>query len=141
VSSPRAPLGRIASFSGVGAIGFGIDASILSTLVHFFGWPHYTARAMSFAAAVTVTWYLNRLWVFGATGDIAREYRAYFTVQVAGATINLGTYAFVIAAVPGLAQLPVLPLAAGASLALLFNYSMARRWVFAATPADTRPPS
>jgi putative flippase GtrA len=141
VSWPRPPLARIASFSGVGVIGFGIDASILSALVHVFGWPHYAARAISFAAAVTVTWYLNRLWVFAATGDVAKEYRAYFTVQVAGATINLGTYALVIAAVPRLAQLPVLPLAVGASLALLFNYSMASRWVFAATPSDTRPPS
>ena len=62
-----------------------------------------------------------------------REYGAYFGVQAVGAAINLGTYALVIALVPSLARLPVLPLAAGAALALLFNYSAASRWVFAAS--------
>lgn len=138
--SPSTPPGRFASFSTVGIIGFGIDASILSTLVHVFAWPHYTARALSFAAAVTGTWYLNRHWVFVRTRNLAREYGAYFGVQAVGATINLGTYALAITLVPGLSRLPVLPLAAGASLALLFNYSAANRWVFAATAPDSRPP-
>jgi putative flippase GtrA len=140
VSLPRAPLGRFASFSTVGIIGFGIDASILSTLVHIFAWPHYTARALSFAAAVTGTWYLNRRWVFRRTPNLAREYASYFGIQAAGACINLGAYAVAIAVVPALARLPVVPLAAGASLALLFNYSAANRWVFAATAHDARPP-
>ncbi len=117
----------------MGVVGFGVDAAILSTLVHAAGWHHYTARALSFAAAVTVTWYLNRNWVFSRTNDRTREYGAYFGVQAVGAAINLGTYALVIGLIPSLARLPVLPLAAGAVLALLFNYSAASRWVFAAT--------
>jgi putative flippase GtrA len=100
-----------------------------------WGWNHYTARAISFATAVTVTWYLNRHWVFAPTRDGTREYGTYFGFQALGAVINLGTYALVIAVLPELARYPVLPLAAGAALALLFNYSAARRWVFAASPA------
>lgn len=119
----------------MGLVGFAVDATVLSTLVHVAGWPHYTARALSFLTAVSVTWYLNRHWVFARTREPAREYGAYFGVQAVGAAINLGTYAFVIAAVPALARIPVLPLAAGAALALLFNYSAAGRWVFAATSA------
>jgi putative flippase GtrA len=133
VRLPGRPLERFASFGTVGIIGFGIDASVLSPLVHIFGWPHHTARALSFAAAVTVTWYLNRRWVFARTHRPAREYGAYFGVQAVGATINLGMYAVVIAVVPSLVRLPVVPLAAGASLALLFNYLAASRWVFAST--------
>ena len=135
-SSPRLPLGRLASFAAVGVAGFTVDAAILSTLVHIFSWHHYTARALSFATAVTVTWSLNRHWVFSRTSDSAREYSAYFAVQTAGAVINVGTYALVIALIPSLAQYPVLPLAAGAALALSFNYCAARRWVFAASPAS-----
>lgn len=131
VSDNRPSLGRFASFVGVGAIGFVVDATILSALVHGAGWPHYSARALSFAAAVSVTWYLNRHWVFARTSEGAREYGAYFGVQVLGAVINLGTYALVIAFFPPLARLPVVPLAAGAALALVFNYSAAGRWVFA----------
>lgn len=140
VSLPAGPFERFASFGTVGIVGFGIDASILTTLVHLFGWPHYTARALSFAAAVTVTWYLNRRWVFARTHRPAREYGAYFGIQAAGAAINLGTYAVVIAVVPDLVRLPVVPLAAGALLALLFNYTAASRWVFAATPQRARSP-
>jgi putative flippase GtrA len=140
VSLAAARFERFASFGTVGVIGFVIDASILSTLVHVVGWPHNTARAVSFAAAVTVTWYLNRRWVFARTHSPAREYGAYFGIQAAGAAINLGTYAVVIAVVPGLVRLPVVPLAAGALLALLFNYSAASRWVFAATPPRARSP-
>lgn len=114
----------------MGGLGFVVDAAILSALVHVLDWPHYTARAISFAAAVTVTWYCNRRWVFSRSNDRAREYGAYFVVQIVGAVINLGTYALVITLVPSLARLPILPLATGAGLALLFNYSGASRWVF-----------
>ena len=136
VSSLRSPLRRFTSFATVGFVGFVIDAAILSTLVHAQDWHHYTARGLSFAAAVTVTWYLNRNWVFSRTSDRTREYGAYFSVQVVGAAINLGTYALIIAVIPTLARLPVLPLAAGAALALLFNYSAASRWVFSAPSGE-----
>jgi putative flippase GtrA len=136
--SSRGSLGQFTSFASVGFAGFIVDAAILSILVHARGWDHYTARALSFPAAVTVTWYLNRNWVFSRTSDLTREYGAYFGVQVLGAAINLGTYALVIAVIPKLARLPVLPLAAGAALALLFNYSAAGRWVFAASPGEPR---
>jgi len=134
VSQPRSRHRRFGSFVGVGLAGFIADAAILSTLMHVWEWHHYTARALSFAAAVTLTWYLNRHWVFWRTSDRKREYGAYFGVQAVGAAINLGTYALIIAVLPSLARLPVLPLAAGALLASLFNYSAASRWVFAAAP-------
>ena len=124
-------LRRFGSFASVGALGFAVDASILSAFVHGLAWPHYTARAVSFAAAVTVTWYCNRNFVFGATRQKSREYGTYLTMQLIGALVNLGTYALAIAAVPRLAELPVVPLAIGAAVALLFNYVAASRIVFA----------
>ena len=122
----------------VGAAGFVVDATILSILVHASGWPHFTARALSFAAAVTVTWYCNRRWVFVRTDDVAREYGAYFGVQFVGAVINLGSYALLIVVFPTLGLIPVIPLAGGAALALLFNYSAASRWVFGAPSVRPR---
>lgn len=122
---------QLPSFAVVGAIGFIVDAGILSALVQGAAWSHYSGRAVSFAAAVTVTWYLNRRWVFAPTANRTREYGSYFGVQTIGAIINLGTYALAIAVVPALGRLPVVPLAIGSALAMLFNYSAAKRWVFA----------
>ena len=130
---------RLSSFAVVGGVGFIVDAGILSALVQIADWSHFSARALSFATAVTVTWYLNRRWVFSPTVNRAREYGSYFGVQTVGAVINLGTYALVIAVFPSLAQLPVIPLAVGSALALLFNYSAAKRWVFAQGTPEASP--
>jgi putative flippase GtrA len=129
---------RFASYTTVGIIGFIVDAGILSALVHVWQWPHYAARAVSFSAAVTVTWALNRRWVFTRTEDATREYGAYFSVQAVGACLNLGTYALVILAFPPLAQIPVLPLLVGAALGFAFNYYWTVRWVYAAAPSAAR---
>jgi putative flippase GtrA len=137
-SAGGATFKRWSSFALVGAVGFIVDASLLSLLVHVGAWPHYTARAVSFAAAVTVTWYANRHWVFTRTSNTTFEYGAYFGVQFVGAIINLGTYALTIVTFPSLAQIPVVPLAVGAGLALLFNYVGASRWVFAAAQREFR---
>jgi putative flippase GtrA len=134
------PLRRFASFTTVGVVGFIVDAGILSALVHAWEWPHYAARVLSFAAAVTVTWSLNRRCVFAKTNDATREYGAYFGVQAIGAVINLGTYVVVILVLPSLARVPVLPLTAGAALGFLFNYSALARWVYAAAPSAARSP-
>jgi putative flippase GtrA len=138
VSSP--PFRRFASYTTVGIVGFIVDAGILSALVHVWEWPHYTARALSFAAAVTVTWALNRRWVFTRTDDATKEYGAYFGVQAIGACINLGTYALAILAFPSLARIPVLPLLAGATLGFAFNYYSIARWVFGSAPSAARSP-
>ena len=98
----------------------------------------YGARAISFTTAVTVTWYLNRRWVFdrGAVPMSRREYSSYLLVQIIGALINLGIFVLVIELVPTLARIPVIPLAIGAGAALLFNFAASSRFVFPATGPD-----
>jgi putative flippase GtrA len=123
-------LKQFTGFLVVGSLGFVIDAAILSALVHGWGWSHYSARALSFAAAVTATWYCNRQWVFRRTADASREYGTYFGLQFLGAMINLGTYVLILETAQSLTRLPVVPLAGGAALALLFNFWAARRWAF-----------
>jgi putative flippase GtrA len=133
------PLQRFASFTTVGIVGFIFDAGILSALVHVWEWPHYAARPLSFAVAVTVTWLLNRRFVFARTKDARREYGAYFGVQAIGAFLNLGTYVVTILFFPSLARVPVLPLTAGAAVGFFFNYSALGRWVYAAPSAAQAP--
>ena len=130
---------KLSGFVVVGAIGFLIDAGVLTALMTGFEFDHYRARAISFAIAVTATWYMNRRWVFerNAVPVSGREYSSYFVVQVVGAVINLSVFVAAIEFAPELAVWPVIPLAIGAAAALLFNFSMSSRYVFA-TPADKK---
>lgn len=114
----------------VGVLGFIVDAGVLTFLVNGMGFGHYLSRAASFALAVTTTWLINRYWVFQAGIATRREYSAYFVVQLIGAVINLGVYVLVIELNPRLAAVPVLPLAAGAIVALLVNFLLVRQFVY-----------
>ena len=124
--------GRLPGFVLVGAIGFLIDGGILTALMTGADFGHYGARAISFTVAVTTTWYINRRWVFerGAIEMTGREYTSYLLVQVIGAVINLSVFVAVIEFIPGLAEIPVVPLALGAAVALVFNFSASSRFVF-----------
>jgi putative flippase GtrA len=135
-------LRRLPGFILVGAIGFLIDAGILTALMKSLGFGHYGARAISFTIAVTATWYMNRRWVFerNAVRMSSQEYTSYLSVQVIGALINLSVFAAVIEFVPGLAKIPVIPLAVGAAVALMFNFSASSRFVFADAKNQTTEP-
>jgi putative flippase GtrA len=115
----------------VGALGFAIDAGILTLLVNGAGWGHYAARLASFTVAVTCTWYCARRWVFRSNADARREYHAFFATQATGAALNWAVYASLIENDPALARWPVVPLAAGAIVAFAFNYLAMRVFVFA----------
>ncbi len=119
-------------FVVVGGIGFVVDASILATLVHGYDWGDYTARLASFAVAVTVTWALNRAYSFAGqeTTDKRQEYSRYLAVQLAGMAINFAIYSLCIISSELMDQWPVLALAVGSAVALIFNYVGARLFVF-----------
>lgn len=123
---------EILSFGITGGIGFLIDAGLLTWLVLMHGWDLYAARACSFAAAVTMTWYLNRRFTFVKRASIGciGEYGRYFVVQIMGALINLSIYVLVIALLPAIRTVPVIPLAMGSAVSMIFNYFGARHFAF-----------
>lgn len=124
------------AFFVVGGVGFVVDASILALLVHGYGWGDYTARIVSFAVAVTVTWLLNRSFAFAdqRTGNRRSEYTRYLFVQGTGMAINFLIYALCIASSALMDRWPVLALAVGSAVALIFNYLGARIFVFTGRP-------
>lgn len=127
------------AFVVVGGIGFIVDAGILAILVHGYGWGDYTARGISFAVAVTVTWYLNRRFVFtaGQTANRKSEYTRYLAVQGTGMAINFLVYSLCIATNELMDTWPVLALAVGSAVALIFNYVGARLFVFIGNTVDS----
>ena len=105
---------------------------MLTFLAVVLGINVYLARLVSFSLAVLATWRLNRTFAFSGmrSADRTREYGRYFFVQSLGALVNLGVFATLVTLFQGLRAWPVLPLAAGAAIALLFNFLVSRAFVF-----------
>ena len=118
-------------FAVVGAVGFCVDAGVLTVLMNA-GWGVIASRAVSFLLAASVTWLLNKVWTFRNVGTRAagREYALYVGMQMIGAGINLGVFFALVLASPSLREMPVVPLAVGAGVSLGFNYFVSKRWIF-----------
>lgn len=118
------------SFVVVGAIGFGVDLGVLYLLAPYLGW--YGARVVSFIAAATATWALNRHFTFRerrSGGSILREYAHYLLTMVGGALVNYATYVLTLHWVGG-PLAPALGVAIGSCAGLAVNFLSARHLVF-----------
>lgn len=117
----------------VGGVGFLVDATLVLLLSQYMN--VYLARLLSFAVALTVTWLLNRSWVFTAAGRSARaraaEYSRYVVVQCSGAAVNLAVFSLLIFLFEILKSWLLIPLAAGSLVGMFVNYYGMRVWVFA----------
>ncbi len=121
----------------VGALGFLVDAGILTILHSIFEFSLVQARLCSFAAAVTVTWYLNRQHTFADRKDIraVHEWGRYAVVNSIGALLNLGIFLLLVYRFALFASWPIVPLAIAASIALVFNFLTSRQLAFHHDPS------
>lgn len=133
--------GQFLRFAVVGTVGFLVDAAVLTLAVAGAGLGPYVARLVSFAAAATVTWYLNRRFTFAAhregTGAM-RQWTRFLAVNALGACINFGVYAALIHTVSLARQHLLLAVAAGSIAGLASNFTMSRAFVFRGTAAVPR---
>jgi putative flippase GtrA len=128
-------------FAVVGGVGFVVDAGVLHLLVSGAGWSPYTARAVSFPLALGSTFFLNRAWTFqGLRTSALRAYGIYTVVQAIGALLNLFIFLLCLLVAPPLHDRPVIALAVGAGIALVFNFWATRNLVFRplSHPAERR---
>ncbi len=119
-------------FCIVGAVGFVTDGGVLYALVKA-GFDPFLARFASFPAAVTVTWFFNRVWTFAAHGNggsAHRQYLGYFIVQLVGALVNYIFYAATLSFMEPTAGNALKALAVGSAVGLIVNYGGARLLVF-----------
>ena len=134
----RTDVRQFLSFSLVGAIGFIVDSSVLYLGLEL-GLGLRWGRVVSYLVAVTATWALNRHFTFGASRRRPLvEWARFATTQLAGATVNLGTYFALIAASGFIARFPVLGVAAGSLAGLAVNFIVARAFVFGPKHGPTR---
>ncbi|WP_206030122.1 GtrA family protein [Roseomonas sp. AR75] len=126
-------------FGVVGTIGFVVDTAVLYAGLAL-GLGLYGGRAVSYLAAATTTWALNRAWTFRGqgSGPALRQWAVFVAVNLVGFACNYGTYALLVAFVPFVANHPILGVAAGSLAGMVGNFVLSRRFVFA-SPPDTRP--
>ena len=81
-------------FCLVGGAAFFVDAGVLTALTSGAGFDPYLARVVSFLAAASFTWWLNRRYTFAVKHrPTGAEWAAYVGLMVIGAAVNYGTYA------------------------------------------------
>jgi putative flippase GtrA len=117
-------------FALAGAIGFVVDVAVLYLAAPWLGW--YAARVLSFLAAATATWALNRRYAFGARrsgASPAREYLGYLLTMLGGAAVNYAVYVLTLHALRG-PWVPALGVALGSVAGLVLNFLSARFLVF-----------
>src|SRR5689334_15981562 len=129
----RRVAGQMLRFGIVGGIGFLVDAGVL-TLMLTWGLGPYSGRVISFLAAATVTWILNRSFTFrrDSSSDIhpANEWLAYLGLMVIGGLVNYGVYAAAVAFLEPVHQHPVIGVALGSIAGMGVNFWTSKTLVF-----------
>jgi len=122
---------QFARFGVVGGIGFVVDTTVLYAGLAL-GLGLYFGRALSYVAAATTTWALNRAWTFRGQGrgSAVRQWAVFLVVNLLGFACNYGTYAALVASVPTVAHHPVIGVAAGSLAGMIGNFLLSRRFVF-----------
>jgi len=122
-------------FGVVGTVGFVVDTAVLYAGLAL-GLGLYGGRAVSYLAAATTTWALNRAWTFRGQGQgqgrspVMRQWALFVAINLVGFAFNYGTYAALVAGVAFVAQYPVIGVAAGSLAGMLGNFLLSRRFVF-----------
>ena len=126
-------MGQFLRFGIVGGIGFVVDAGLLHVLL-ILGLGPYSGRVVSFLAAATTTWILNRSFTFRResrpTVHPAGEWLAYLGLMVVGGMANYGTYAIAIAFWDPVRRHPELGVALGSIVGMMINFWTAKTMIF-----------
>jgi putative flippase GtrA len=121
------------SFGIVGAIGFLVDAGLLHLMLKL-GLGYYGGRLVSFLAAATATWILNRSFTFRRESPSAThpagEWLAYLGLMVIGGVVNYGTYALAVEFSDPVRRYPVLGVALGSIAGMAINFWTSKTMVF-----------
>lgn len=118
-------------FGVVGTAGFLVDAAVLMAMLALGAGP-YGGRVVSYLAAASATFALNRAWTFraAARAPVARQWGVFVALNLLGFAANYGAYAALLSASPLVAAHPVLGVAAGSLAGMFINFLLARHFVF-----------
>lgn len=123
--------GQFLRFSVVGTIAFLIDAATLQSAL-WLGLDPYSGRVLSYLAAATGAWALNRRYTFRLRGGggLLREWMQYLVANAVGFVVNYATYAACLLLSATMRAWPVLAVAVGSGAGLVFNFIANKYYVF-----------
>lgn len=115
----------------VGAGGFLVDAAVLMFALSVLPLGLIGARVVSFLAAVTFTWQLNRRFTFRSVQPRHSDrYLRYLLVSLGGFAVNFAVYSLGVVHSQLLHSYPLLALLAASSVGLAFNFIGYKTFVF-----------
>jgi len=119
-------------FCLVGALGFVTDFGVLYAVVKGLGLGPTSGRIVSFLVAATVTWKVNRHFTFvKQDAGSVREWLQYLTFTGVGGFINVAVYQTWLWFTDHSTLNLFLGVVAGSAVALMFNFVISKRAVFA----------
>jgi putative flippase GtrA len=130
--------GQVLRFGIVGGIGFLVDAGLLHLMLKL-GLGYYGGRLVSFLAAATATWTLNRSFTFRRETSTAThpaathplgEWLAYLGLMAIGGVVNYGTYALALELAEPVRRYPALGVALGSIAGMAINFWSAKTMLF-----------
>lgn len=122
----------ILRFALVGAAAALVDMAVVELMVRGAGLDPYSARALSYLAAATAAWALNRHFTFrdADRSRPLRQWLRYLGSNALGGALNYAVYALLVASFALFHRYPFAAVAAGSLSGMLFNYLASQRWVF-----------
>lgn len=119
-------------FGIVGALGFVTDFTVVYLLVKVLGLGTVSGRLLSFLVAATVTWKVNRHFTFvREDAGSVREWLHYLLFTGIGGGINVAVYQTWLYFTNDSTMNMFLGVAAGSGVAMVFNFVVSKRAVFA----------
>jgi putative flippase GtrA len=127
-----AVLPQFLRFGFVGVIGFFVDVGVLYLMLSVLGTGPYSGRALSYLAAASCTWYLNRRITFASRRGtaVAREWFRFVLVNAGGGIVNYITYVLVLHWIGYAGVAPAIAVGAGSLAGLSINFALSRLLVF-----------
>ena len=131
-------MGQFFRFGIVGGVGFLVDAGLLRLLLTL-GLGYYGGRVVSFLAAASTTWILNRSFTFRRESPSAThpapshpigEWLAYLGLMVVGGVVNYGTYAAAVEFSDVVHRYPEIGVALGSIAGMAINFWSAKTMIF-----------
>jgi putative flippase GtrA len=125
----KAVLGQFGRFAVAGVLGLLVDIAVLyGALALGAGW--IVGRLLSFLAAATATWAVNRRYTFAATDSPWREWLRYLASMAGGMLLNFLAYSLVLALLPPAWWTPGFAVACGSVAGMTVNFISAKFFVF-----------
>ncbi|AMO56270.1 GtrA family protein [Endozoicomonas montiporae] len=125
---------RLVKFGLVGATGFVVDMGIYWLMSVALGIPHLVARGGSYWVAASWNWYWNRTFTFNhvVKSKKAPQWIKYLSMCMVSFLPNWGSYYLLTEFVPFFADFKMLAMIAGVLAGMMFNFTFASVFIFAA---------